>query len=156
MQRLSALKKGKKSLLRVFFEKPFSEKFLLLQVFVLLSLFRLLIIFMPFKKMAPLLGKHNQTASGNRLPSEWEWVQTVARFIRQMSKLLPWKSECLVQAATGKLLLRRKKIASTVYFGVKKSDDSKKILAHAWLKVGPEIILGGENAHQYVVVSTFS
>lgn len=127
-----------------------------MEILILLAFFRFMILFLPFKRLAPFLGEQNHADSEQELPNEWNWVQTLACYIERMSEIVPWKSECLVQAATGKLLLRRKKIGCTVFFGVKKGNENKELKAHAWLKVGPEIILGGENAHQYVVVSTFS
>lgn len=127
-----------------------------MEIFILLAFFRFMILFLPFKHLAPFLGEQNHSNMEQELPKEWNWVRAMARYIERMSEIVPWKSECLVQAATGKLLLRRKNIGCTVFLGVKKGKENKELKAHAWLKVGPEIILGGENAHQYVVVSTFS
>ncbi len=138
----------------IFWKKSFSDKRLLFRILYLLVFFRVL-IFLPFKAISHFLGETGRESSTSVLHIHDEYVRTIARYIKTMSRFMPWKSTCLVQAAAGKILMNRKKIDSTVYFGVKK-DNKNKLQAHAWLRVGQDIILGGENASEFVVVSMFS
>ncbi|TVQ01111.1 MAG: lasso peptide biosynthesis B2 protein [Balneolaceae bacterium] len=143
-------------LIRIFWKKPFTEKWMLTRVFLLLAFFRVLILFFPFKTIARYLGEQGkETTSVDVYSSSHEFMENTARFISNMSRLVPWESKCLVQAAAGKVMLNRKGIESTVYFGVKKNNEAA-LEAHAWLRVGPKIILGGEIASEFVVVSTFA
>lgn len=142
--------------INLFFKKPAHEKVLLFRVFVLLFAVRLLLFILPFRLFSKLLGKPGSESPQTDQHIKWDYVELVSRFIRNFSRMVPWDSRCLAQAAAGKILMRRKNIPGTVYFGVKKGDDNQKIQAHAWLRVGSKIILGGKNASEFVVVSNFS
>ncbi len=80
---------------------------------------------------------------------------SISRAILTMSRYLPWECECLAQAISGKMMLRRRQIPSTLYLGVAKKEDGD-LNAHAWLLVGEIIILGGFGLKEYAIVSTFT
>lgn len=143
------------SLLSVFWNKPAGKKILLVQIFLLLSLAGLANLILPFKVYARFLGEINSESSRNPQGVDWDFVDDISRAVKNVSSVSPFDFKCLVQATVGKVFLARKKIDSTIYFGVKK-DSSTNLKAHAWLRVGPKIVLGGEVADQYNVVSTFS
>lgn len=84
-----------------------------------------------------------------------ETVIFVSRTIRTMSRHLPWECKCLAQAISGKMMLRRRQIPSTLYLGVAKKEDGD-LNAHAWLRAGDIIILGGGGLKRFAVVSTFA
>ena len=71
-------------------------------------------------------------------------VDRIAFAIRAMGARVPWRSDCLVQALAAQHWLAAEGIGSTVHLGVKASDSP--IDAHAWLKVGDRIVLGGDVA----------
>lgn len=142
---------------RIFFKKPAREKRNLLRIVTLSFGVRIMVLALPFKRLAAILGNQNSQADSdgtNTGETDQQYVDTISRQIRNVSHHVPWTSNCLVQATVGKILLRKKSIASTVHFGVKKNDS--KMEAHAWLTVGPRTVLGGETADQFVEVSSFS
>lgn len=58
---------------------------------------------------------------------------------------LPWRSTCLVRALAGRMLLARRRIAGgRIRLGVRLHEG--RLEAHAWLLLGPDILLGGEAA----------
>ena len=61
-----------------------------------------------------------------------------------MSSHLPRECKCLAQAISGKRML-----------GVSKKEDGD-LNAHAWLRAGDIIILGGGGLERFAVVSTFA
>lgn len=69
-------------------------------------------------------------------------VDRIAFAIRAMSARVPWRSDCLIQASAAQRWLAARGIGSTIHLGVKTSE--APIDAHAWLKVGHRIVLGGE------------
>jgi len=71
----------------------------------------------------------------------------VTRRLQRVAAHLPWRTTCLVRAIAGALLLRRRGVASTIRFGVKREDG--KLAAHAWLLVGDTMVLGGEIAPEF-------
>ena len=69
-------------------------------------------------------------------------VERVAFAIRAMAARVPWRSDCLVQALAAQQWLADCGIASTIHLGVKASE--APIDAHAWLKVGDRVVIGGD------------
>lgn len=89
-------------------------------------------------------------------PGEREYISRIGWAIRAVSGRTPWESKCLVQAITGKVMLRRKRIHNTLYLGVAKDGDNK-MQAHAWLRVGGQVLTGGGFVdNSYTVVAMFA
>jgi hypothetical protein len=78
----------------------------------------------------------------------------VAQAVHRASRHVPWAAKCLVQAMAGKKMLERRGIASTLYLGLAKSPD-QGLQAHAWLRCGSQIILGGGGLERFAVVAAF-
>ncbi|MFC3100216.1 lasso peptide biosynthesis B2 protein [Altererythrobacter lauratis] len=67
----------------------------------------------------------------------------LARAVPRMAGLVPWRSDCLVQAMAAQEMLRRFGISARIVIGAKKSL-GEGFAPHAWLKSGTCIITGGE------------
>ena len=143
------------SLIKKFFNKPLTDQSLYLEAAFWLGMSRLAILIMPFRWIAPFLGTHMASSDENDKDGDRRTEVSVSRAILTMSRYLPWESKCLVQAISGKMLLRRRKISSTLYLGVAKKEDGD-LNAHAWLRAGATIILGGGGLERFAVVSTFA
>jgi hypothetical protein len=141
-------------ILGIFFKKKPGQQWLLIKIVVLSLFIRLLILLLPFRYLENFLGTLNEIPKpGNTKPVRSDF-QSLARQIKNVSRIVPWESNCLVQATVGKILLRKKNAETTVIFGVKKGEN--QLLAHAWLSVDGAIILGGENSDQFTQVSSYS
>lgn len=143
------------SALAIFWNKSLSQKFFLFRIFLMLSLTGAANTLLPFKVYSRFLGQINYESPKNPKHVDWQYVERISKSIRNVSKVSPIQFKCLVQATVGKYFIAQERIESTLYFGVKK-DESQNLKAHAWLRVGPKIVLGGEVADQYNVVSTYS
>ncbi|MCA5963741.1 lasso peptide biosynthesis B2 protein [Blautia sp. RD014234] len=66
----------------------------------------------------------------------------VSYAVDQVCQKTKWESKCLVRALTAQKLLRRKKIATTLYLGCG-LDENGKMIAHAWLRCGKMYVTGG-------------
>lgn len=88
-------------------------------------------------------------------PDQHEDVHRLSRAVVTMSRHTPWESQCLTQALAGKMMLKRRGIASTLYLGVMKDGDTG-LSAHAWLRSGTFILTGGPEQERFTVVSTFA
>jgi hypothetical protein len=75
-------------------------------------------------------------------PADEDTVDRIAFAVRAMGARVPWRSDCLVQALAAQHWLAAKAIGSTVHLGVKLCE--APLDAHAWLKVGDRIVLGGD------------
>jgi len=75
--------------------------------------------------------------------------------VRGLGRRLPWMSQCLVQAVAATWMLQRRRIPSTLYFGLAKDPDAH-LKAHAWVRCGTGVLTGNEGRDGYTVVATFA
>jgi len=143
------------SLAAKFFKKPPADRILYMEATFWLGISRLAILILPFRWIAPFLGQHMASSDENDKSSGRQAVIPVSRAILNMSRHLPWECKCLAQAISGKMMLQRRQISSTLYLGVSKKEDGD-LYAHAWLRAGNIIILGGGGLERFAVVSTFA
>lgn len=132
------------------------SKYYLLEAFVLLLYARILVVFKPFKQIAPTLGNHMQESATNASSKQLEEAKAIGRAIKRVSQFTPVRSMCFEQAITASIMLSKRGINTTTYFGVLKDDSVKEGLkAHAWIKVGETTITGNRGMNKFTVVSTF-
>lgn len=125
-------------------------------IFMLLGLFQLLILVIPFHVYARKLDKKYTIDANhvdNRLASGYS--RLIGRMVTNIAKITPWPSKCLVQALTVKFLLRKLRISSEMFIGVA-IDDEQKFSAHTWVNVGEFTVVGGVNsADKFKVMKIF-
>lgn len=125
-------------------------------LFASLAIARLFILFVPFKHIASFMeSNHNIKQTQAKNPNE-TLLKTVSGYTRKISKMTPWGYNCFAKALATKFFLNRKKIPSTIYFGVCHKGKQNKFKAHAWLKCGEIIITGAQNHEHYTVMKSFS
>jgi len=115
---------------------------------VCLAIARAAVRTLPFRVLAPRLGQR-MTESPAEAPST-PAARRVAWAIRAAARRTPWRSKCLEEGIAGKMMLRRRRVPSTLYLGV-----AQPLEAHAWLRVGTDTLLGGHDLGRYAVVATF-
>jgi hypothetical protein len=81
-----------------------------------------------------------------------KWFDIEVAIIRA-SKFTLFKSKCYDQALTGKYMLKKKSIPSTLYFGLAK--EKSIMIAHAWVRAGKRIITGREGVERFSIVAYF-
>jgi hypothetical protein len=82
-------------------------------------------------------------------------IRRVGAGVLKVSRNVPWTSKCLDQAIAAKVMLSRRGISATVYFGVR-NDEQGELAAHAWLRSGAVYVTGGLNRRRYTVINTFA
>ena len=114
---------------------------------------RCMLVFMPFRKLMPLLSKkqpHRPAAVNNNL------LINLSIAVARAGKRSPWRTQCFEQALAAKLMLRRRHLPSIIYFGIKKSEPSiGKLRAHAWLDCNGLRITGGNQISHFTVLGCF-
>lgn len=135
-----------------FIKVPIREKKIVLETIFLLLLGRILLL-LPYKYMKLFLGIYNKTPESKTV--DIVESRRIGRYIRHIGDRLPWKCTCLVNAVAAKIMLRRRGIPATIYFGMTR-DESRKIIAHAWTKCGNFLVTGKDDAHEYKTVGYFS
>nr|WP_282433803.1 lasso peptide biosynthesis B2 protein [Desulfosporosinus sp. I2] len=135
-----------------YFRLPWSERILLLSTFMLLGFVRLALLIIPFRYLSACLDKH--MAKPYNTENTDGFKRRISWAIDLMSRYTPWESKCLVQAITGKLFLRQRRIENTLYLGVAKTQE-ESLIAHAWLRSGDDIVTGVCGNKEFTVVAKF-
>ena len=141
-------------IIKGFLKLSFEEKKIFVEAYILLAAISILVEIVPFRWFAGKLGKHMQETTFESNAQIDTTARNTGSLIYKSVRFIPWKIKCLTQAITGKFILKRRGIISTLYLGVKKSE-SKKLEAHAWLRVGNKIITGKEVYEEFTIVSYF-
>jgi len=126
------------------------EYLMFMEAWFFLALARLMLMWRPFKKILPLLQSGTKEAGG----TDSEILQDIKLSIARACIRSPWRTKCFEQALTAKMMLNRRGVASTTYFGVKK-DGRGVLAAHAWLKSGEFVVTGWQRIKEYTVVGEF-
>lgn len=132
--------------------KKVSATLLFIQAWICIAIARCMLVFMPFRKIAPLLGKSvpDENTRGMRTSRRPERIRAA---IRRAAKWSPWRAKCFEQALAGKIMLTCRRMSCIVFFGINKVGD--ELQAHAWLESEGVIITGGKEAGQFVVIARF-
>ena len=132
-----------------------SDRSMFFKIVCLTGLVRIIVLTLPFKWIARYLGWQGSESPYAEDSAKLEVSQNIGRAIEIISRHSLWESKCLVQAITGKLLLRNRSIENTLYLGVK-INEKNRLIAHAWLRVGPEIITGVIGMGEFTTVARFA
>lgn len=134
---------------------PWADKWLLAQAYCLLGVTRLAILSLSFRRLARYLGPLQRETPGDIPAEHLAAARRMAWAIRCAAPYTLWTSNCFPQAITGKILLRRRGIPSTLYLGAAFTEDKTAMEAHAWLRCGPLYVTGGNGQEKYGVVGVF-
>lgn len=137
------------------FRLPFADQWLLAETLVWLGLWRLLILLFPFKRLMPALSTPSAGSPPALSAAQTAMAVRVGWAVELAGRYTPWHSTCLVRAATGKAILSRRGIGSTLFIGVLQADSSS-LKAHAWLQSDGRILTGASGYEAYQVLSSFS
>lgn len=137
------------------FKLSWGEQRLLLEVFFLSGITRFAILFLSFNKLVAFVGKYKEESSDSVRNIDEITINKIRWAISIACRFTPWESKCFVQAFIGQIMLKKRKISSTLYLGVAK-DKEKKLLAHAWLRSGTIIVTGGRGYNSFTQVAKFA
>ena len=141
--------------LRKFFGLPWRDKLMLAEAVVTTSVASTALLLLPFRWIAPWLGRHMQVSSESQTADAERTAHQVRAAIRVASRYVCWKPQCLAQAIAATTMLRLRRIEGTVYLGMAKDGESE-LTAHAWLRSGTIIVTGSQGYQGQSVVSTFA
>ena len=80
-------------------------------------------------------------------------VNSVVRAVRRASYAAPWRTVCIHEGIAAQWMLRRRGVPAVLCYGTRQADE--KLEAHVWVKVGDEIVIGGEEAPRFRLVATY-
>lgn len=134
---------------------PAVDKFLLVEALLTSAYVRFALAFLPFKIVTVWMGKVNAEARNELSHLQLIQVRKIHHILKLCEKYALWKTECYTLALTGKILLKRRRVPSTLYIGFKKSPEGKYD-GHAWLKTPDFIITGDMDLSKFHVNAFFT
>ena len=143
--------------IRNFSHRPWFEKAWFFPVWLLLGASRMFILAVPFRHLAPRLGKHAGVASWVPLVDAGceARAASIARVVQMAARHTPWVSNCFSQAVAARLLLGLYGVPYCLFFGVTRNQAETMLNAHAWVVAGRVRVTGGASFDQFAVVSCF-
>ena len=128
-------------------------KKLTIRAIFLSAYYRMCILLVKPKRLHKRWGvEGGETGMEDTEPWQYRYAYWVSYAVDNVCSKTAWESRCLVRALTAQHLLKKKKIASTMYLGCKLEEG--QMVAHAWLRVGKMFVTGG-NGEGYSVVDKF-
>ncbi len=117
----------------------------------MLTFFRLALNFLPVQRLTAWMGADAQTRVSP--VKDIETIRRVEWSIGAVVRHGPLTFVCFPQCLAAYFMLRRRHIASRLFYGVTRAADQLK--AHTWVKVGDRTVVGGDAESQFTVLNTF-
>jgi hypothetical protein len=137
-----------------FLRRSRPDRRLLLEALALLCWARLLIMLVPFRRIAPRLGRPLAESPAEVAETDLRLALRIAWAVQAVARHVPFGFVCLPQAMAAKLMLHRRGVRSTLYLGLQREGESK-LTAHAWLRVGDRIISGRTESAGHTAIVSF-
>ncbi len=119
----------------------------------MLTFFRIALCFVPVQKLTHWMGRP-QAAAPPRSPGHAETIlRRIEWSIDAVVRHAPLQFVCFPQSLAAYFMLRRRHIASRLFYGVARLDD--RLTAHTWVKAGDRTVVGGEVEAQFTVLNVF-
>jgi Transglutaminase-like superfamily len=123
--------------LRTFITIPGADRLLVCEASVTLALARLIVLTVPLRYMAPWLSRAPDKDNRSAV-----LILRVRKAVAMAARNVPWNAVCLPQAMAAKAMLARRGCGSTLHLGATIVDTNGKVIAHAWLVSGDEVVVG--------------
>lgn len=140
-----------------FARRPRFEQAWFVPAWLLLGACRFVILFVPFRKLAPHLGRHAGVAPWVPLaaPAAEARASAISRVIQMAANHTPWTSNCFPQAVAARILLGLYGVPYSIFFGVNLDAADTALQAHAWVACGRTRVTGGDGFGRFNVVGCF-
>ncbi len=145
------------ALLGKFLGRSSEDRALFGEALFLLGWWKVLVSLVPFRKLAPRLGRLQAETSPSISPEERKVAVQISWAVQAAARHVPLGFVCLPQAIAAQHMLRRRGIASTLYLGVAPDRaNAAAIQAHAWLRAGDKIVTGEHEAAHHEKLASFA
>jgi hypothetical protein len=126
---------------------------LALEAACMLTFFRLALNFLPVQRLTAWMGTDALALSSVSQAKALETIRRVEWSIGAVVRHGPLTFVCFPQCLAAYFMLRRRHIASKLFYGVTRDADQLK--AHTWVKVGNRTVVGGDVEPQFTILNTF-
>jgi hypothetical protein len=138
-------------LFRRMMELPAADVALAIEAACMLTFFRIALNFLPVQTLTAWMGKAQKSSLAQREPAQT--LRRIEWSIDAVVRHLPFTFVCFPQCLAAYFMLRRRHIASKLFYGVTRDADQLK--AHTWVKVGDRTVVGGDLESHFTVLTTF-
>jgi hypothetical protein len=140
-----------------FLRRSSRDRLLFLEALACSAWAKLVVHTMPFRWLAPRLGRANRETPASLPAAQRAAAVDVSWAVQAVARHVPLRFVCLPQAIAATWMLRRRRVTSTLYLGVSPDPEKKAaMVAHAWLRAGDKIVTGEAEAARHTVVATFA
>jgi hypothetical protein len=149
------------SVLRKLVKRRPADLFLGAEALFFLGLFRVSLALVPVRTILRAITRGRSgdvselSARGGELPSTLQCILRVRWAVEAVARNSPIAFVCFPQTLAGYTMLRLRGIQTTMVYGVAQSLD-RGLIAHTWLSVGDQVILGGEGADGFNAIECWS
>jgi hypothetical protein len=140
-------------LLRRMMQLPAADIALAIEAAGMLTFFRIALNFVPVRKLTAWMSRSHQALSSLSQEERAQALRRIEWSIDAVVRHAPISFVCFPQCLAAYFMLRRRHIASRLFYGVTRDADQLK--AHTWVKVGDHTLVGGEVESRFTVLTTF-
>jgi hypothetical protein len=140
-------------LLRKFCRLSWRDRLLLLEAALWLAIGGLALAILPFRHIG-FLAAHSIRQPKPPDEVRLAKLRRVRWAIVTAAKRVPWQALCFQQGLAAQLMLRRRGVPSTLYYGATQ-DERSGLSMHVWVRDGDIDVIGGEIASDFAVLATF-
>lgn len=122
---------------------------MLAEAFVLLAFSTIALRLLPFAKILELASwplRPTRISDPKTLPSAVGWA------VAACARRAPWRAVCFPQGLAAQIMLRRRGIDSTLYYGAAPGPKAG-LSAHVWVRHGLQDVIGCELANDFAVLA---
>jgi len=138
--------------LRRFTQLSGADRWLLLRAAAWLAVARIMLVAMPFRRLAEKLSSSQKSAS---LEADPAVLSSVSWAVAAAANNVPWRSDCFPQTIAARKLLRKHGYESTIHIGVERVGEND-LAGHAWLTCGEVVVTGGSDLDRYTELHTLT
>lgn len=127
------------------------DRALLGEALLTVTLARLAIVLLPFRHVARI----SATRPTRPPPADAREQIIRARWaIRAVARRMPFRAMCLEQGLSARVILHRRGVPTTLYYGVMKNEQGQ-LMAHLWVRSDATDVIGTEDLARFTLLATF-
>jgi Uncharacterised nucleotidyltransferase/Transglutaminase-like superfamily len=119
----------------------------------MLTFFRIALSFLPVQKLTRWMSRPHKTHFFISQQKEAQTLRRIEWSIDAIVRHFPLTFVCFPQCLAAYFMLRRRHIASKLFYGVAR--EANQLKAHTWVKVGDRTVVGGEVESGFTILATF-
>jgi hypothetical protein len=129
-----------------------ADQWLVLRAAAWLGIARLMLIVMPFRRLAERLASDNKSSL---VDPDADFLKRTGYAVSVAASRVPWRADCFPQTIAARMILKNKGYPSTIHIGVERVGDNV-LNGHAWLTCGETVVTGDYDLQRYTELHTLN